>query len=357
MLRFFRQIRQRLLTENKFSKYMLYAIGEILLVVIGILIALQVDIWRSDREIEEQVTSIHLEIMDELKENIDQADAMIQNYFLTDSLCWAVNQNNHRSADFTDLTIADRFYALPGSFNHFSFTQHGFEKLLQFQDSAPEKFNTVGNKLSDLSLAREPLDNYFNLMLDQGLKVNTRWSEEFEWYASAEPLNENEGFIDYVKNDYRYKGEVRIWHSLVSGLLRDLAKFRSLAIECHDELADLHKRPKYGIDHKVNEQLAKSIVGRYEYEGESSQGEYIFQRDNRFWILKKGESVPRELYILADHKTFEVPGNRYKTIIMDNAKSAVLKTNRMVELSRVGQLSRVEKARCFSIVDSILKSN
>ena len=43
MIKFFRKIRQRLLTENKFSKYLLYAIGEIILVVIGILIALQVN--------------------------------------------------------------------------------------------------------------------------------------------------------------------------------------------------------------------------------------------------------------------------------------------------------------------------
>ncbi|MFZ9004340.1 MAG: DUF6090 family protein [Robiginitalea sp.] len=49
MLRFFRQIRQRLLTDNKFSKYLLYAVGEILLVVIGILIALQVDTWNEQR--------------------------------------------------------------------------------------------------------------------------------------------------------------------------------------------------------------------------------------------------------------------------------------------------------------------
>jgi hypothetical protein len=49
MLRFFRQIRQRLLSDNKFSKYLLYAIGEILLVVIGILIALQIDNWNEDR--------------------------------------------------------------------------------------------------------------------------------------------------------------------------------------------------------------------------------------------------------------------------------------------------------------------
>ncbi len=43
MLRFFRKLRQRLITENKFSKYLLYAAGEILLVVLGILIALQVN--------------------------------------------------------------------------------------------------------------------------------------------------------------------------------------------------------------------------------------------------------------------------------------------------------------------------
>ena len=43
MINFFRKIRQQLLTQNKVSKYLLYAIGEIVLVVIGILIALQLN--------------------------------------------------------------------------------------------------------------------------------------------------------------------------------------------------------------------------------------------------------------------------------------------------------------------------
>ncbi len=43
MIKFFRRIRQRLLIENSFSKYLLYALGEIILVVIGILIALQIN--------------------------------------------------------------------------------------------------------------------------------------------------------------------------------------------------------------------------------------------------------------------------------------------------------------------------
>lgn len=50
MIKFFRHIRQKLLSENKFSRYLLYAIGEIVLVVIGILIALQINNWNENRK-------------------------------------------------------------------------------------------------------------------------------------------------------------------------------------------------------------------------------------------------------------------------------------------------------------------
>tara|TARA_B100000508_G_C11416000_1_gene255775 strand:+ start:198 stop:971 length:774 start_codon:yes stop_codon:yes gene_type:complete len=50
MIKLFRKIRQKLLSENKFSKYLIYAIGEIVLVVIGILIALQINNWNENRK-------------------------------------------------------------------------------------------------------------------------------------------------------------------------------------------------------------------------------------------------------------------------------------------------------------------
>tara|TARA_R110000744_G_scaffold83679_2_gene163861 strand:- start:6471 stop:7256 length:786 start_codon:yes stop_codon:yes gene_type:complete len=54
MIKFFRKIRQNLLSEGKTGKYLKYAIGEIILVVIGILIALQINNWnqnQKDREL------------------------------------------------------------------------------------------------------------------------------------------------------------------------------------------------------------------------------------------------------------------------------------------------------------------
>lgn len=56
MIKFFRHIRKNLLMENKTSKYFKYAIGEIVLVVIGILIALQINNWNQNR-LNEQLES------------------------------------------------------------------------------------------------------------------------------------------------------------------------------------------------------------------------------------------------------------------------------------------------------------
>jgi hypothetical protein len=51
MIRLLRKIRQKLLSENSYSVYLLYAGGEILLVVIGILLALQIDNWNELKQI------------------------------------------------------------------------------------------------------------------------------------------------------------------------------------------------------------------------------------------------------------------------------------------------------------------
>ncbi|TXE17161.1 hypothetical protein ES731_12545 [Psychroflexus gondwanensis] len=64
MIKFFRKIRQKNLIENKFSKYLLYAIGEIILVVFGILIALSINNWNENRKSDIELYN-YLELMTE----------------------------------------------------------------------------------------------------------------------------------------------------------------------------------------------------------------------------------------------------------------------------------------------------
>ncbi|RNC88521.1 MAG: hypothetical protein ED555_12845 [Allomuricauda sp.] len=77
MIKFFRRIRQKLLSENRFSKYLIYAIGEIVLVVIGILIALQINNWNENRKIEQSGKAYIKEIYKDLNIEIANIDEIL----------------------------------------------------------------------------------------------------------------------------------------------------------------------------------------------------------------------------------------------------------------------------------------
>jgi hypothetical protein len=72
MIKFFRKIRHQLLTEKKMQKYLLYAIGEIALVMIGILLALQVNNWNEHKtnlnQASNHLATIKLNIEDDIKQ-------------------------------------------------------------------------------------------------------------------------------------------------------------------------------------------------------------------------------------------------------------------------------------------------
>jgi hypothetical protein len=71
MIRFFRKIRQKLLIENRFTRYLLYAIGEIVLVMVGILLALGVNKWNQSQERSE----LEYKMLRELRTNL-RADSL-----------------------------------------------------------------------------------------------------------------------------------------------------------------------------------------------------------------------------------------------------------------------------------------
>lgn len=87
MIKLFRNIRRSLLTKNRFNKYLLYAIGEIILVVIGILIALQINNWNENNKLEDKKQGYYLQLLDDLnkdkiaaKETIEKFENYLEEY-------------------------------------------------------------------------------------------------------------------------------------------------------------------------------------------------------------------------------------------------------------------------------------
>ena len=69
MIKFFRKIRYNLMEQNKTSKYLKYAIGEILLVVIGILIALQINNWNENNKLEAKKQDYYQQLLEDLNKD------------------------------------------------------------------------------------------------------------------------------------------------------------------------------------------------------------------------------------------------------------------------------------------------
>ena len=84
MIKFFRNIRQNLIIEGKTYKYLKYAIGEIVLVVIGILIALQINNWNEDRKVisreKSYIQSIYKDLKNDIK-RINVCKSMLSNQY------------------------------------------------------------------------------------------------------------------------------------------------------------------------------------------------------------------------------------------------------------------------------------
>jgi len=78
MIKFFRNIRRTLVNEGNTSKYFKYAIGEIVLVVIGILIALQINNWNEQRKDAIKENHIVKSLYNELLENSNYAEERMQ---------------------------------------------------------------------------------------------------------------------------------------------------------------------------------------------------------------------------------------------------------------------------------------
>jgi hypothetical protein len=83
MIRIFRRIRGDILVESKSQKYLFYAVGEVFLVIVGILIALQVNNWNEERIEQQQVKEYAQDLISDLERDIAMVGSITRQIQLT----------------------------------------------------------------------------------------------------------------------------------------------------------------------------------------------------------------------------------------------------------------------------------
>jgi len=181
MIKFFRNIRKKLITENnsviKNTNYIKYALGEIFLVVIGILIALQVNNWNQDRKHDNAEKEFMEGIKNDLTQDkqyikliLDRIEPKIKAYnLLNEELpeIKAANKNNLDSLLQIYLFVGQRtFYPISGSFQ---------------SAVAGNEINTYKNKVVIRDLIKL-YNSIYPRLIDNAIMLDERWSKLTEKY-------------------------------------------------------------------------------------------------------------------------------------------------------------------------------
>jgi Family of unknown function (DUF6090) len=194
MIKFFRQVRQRLLSENKFSKYLLYAVGEILLVVIGILIALNIN---NNNELKKQRAQ-ELHYLKNIKTDLKLNIAHLDNYIATREI--AINSANEVIAHYegkpiTDLKAFSRHTVNIYTWRKFFQINNTFQELINSGNLASISNDTIKGTLLSM-------ESLYKVMKDE--EAHFRYDAEILLYEPSydmmdmNPIVQN--YMHYVSN-------------------------------------------------------------------------------------------------------------------------------------------------------------
>lgn len=163
MIRFFRKIRHKMLTETKFSKYLIYAIGEIILIVIGILIALQINNWSEQRKSNQQELLLLRQLQFDLNSNLNEVvelDKRLQiNKIGIDSLVERINKRHYDIMLPIFLSQALRKNDFNNASSGYNLMQNGKAHLISDEDFLKSVLTIYENDFPDISERQNEMKN------------------------------------------------------------------------------------------------------------------------------------------------------------------------------------------------------
>ena len=130
MIKLFRKVRQKLISDGKKGKYMKYALGEIILVVLGILIALQINNWNETRKDNLRARNYINRIYEDLNRSIKRSESLVK---LNKKILKSVTDTQRLLERGTDLSPEEK-KTVDYAFLWFSRTTYQLPNMLTYEE-------------------------------------------------------------------------------------------------------------------------------------------------------------------------------------------------------------------------------
>ena len=229
MIKFYRKIRQNLLAEGKTGKYLKYVIGEILLVVIGILIALQVNNWNEKRKLKADELTLYTNLLGDIKKAYERNESIRNRITSYQDVHYQVYNESKGRSEF-DSTM------------YYDFMQW----TLPYKIDISEKYGDNINNITNENL-RSVLVSYMSI--EKGVKIAYDQLIDFK-KTQLRPFFSKYGIYNTESsfNDRRYT-----FDGLMNGLMIDYQKLtkRYGTVELDMLLFDLRHNTSW-VFHNLN---------------------------------------------------------------------------------------------------------
>ncbi len=264
MIYFFRKIRKKLIFKNKSVQYLKYGLGEVFLVVIGILIALQLDNWNDQRKFNNALLSIQQRIILDIDNDINELNNKI--YFLE-------RQQPLFNMVYNDAVseklIAAGYPYLLRTMPYTSFNISGIQQLknLKVNDAHSQKIINIYDRMTNSSIT--PVEQEYNLRINKVIASFTQYAWFPEWsaiYVNPELLNEHGDNTDskaltaFFMSDISYKNQVilnsyQLFNSYIPTLKNAITELEAIKSEL------IFKLRKHAIEPTIDD--LNKYVGEY----------------------------------------------------------------------------------------------
>ncbi len=228
MIKFFRKIRYNLMSENQMGKYFKYAIGEILLVVIGILIALQINNWNENLKEDQKIQSILLKIREDLTADLDVINANLMTLKRKDSLANLI---------FNKEIDLETFERIGGSFLSFTsvvldINTSGYDQLRANIDKIPSSYSPVVSSLKEIYINSKSNMDLYNRQMDQTIDGHTKiLAESHSWYADWSRGISSQKANIYFMNDSLGLNQMGLYLSCLEATAFEGLRLKRLSIK------------------------------------------------------------------------------------------------------------------------------
>jgi hypothetical protein len=204
MITIFRKIRQKLLQQNRVTRYLVYALGEIILVVIGILIALQVNNWNEAKNNEKRFTKILQEISKDAQRDFIRALNINTSELKVDSLINRALKGQISREEYTKENLNLFYVGL--QYYPFEMQKTAFKKLENYPGIIPEKYDSLLTEINYYHIELSGM--YYTTYENYREQINQRHeflARNYEWYAQFRQREVTEEIVDFYLENYLYK--------------------------------------------------------------------------------------------------------------------------------------------------------